>query len=62
VCGRQALKTEHWFYGLFQSAPDLISLLPPEAGAAGSSAVPSLGSDSPGDAIYRYSFAEPLQL
>jgi hypothetical protein len=21
------LKTDHWFYGLFQSAPDLITLL-----------------------------------
>ena len=21
------LKTDHWFYGLFQSAPDLIALL-----------------------------------
>ena len=23
---RWALKTDHWFYGLFQSAPDLIAL------------------------------------
>ena len=29
------LKTDHWFYGLFQSAPDLIALLlPPGAFAA----------------------------
>ena len=26
---RWALKTDHWFYGLFQSAPDLIALLLP---------------------------------
>jgi len=24
---RWALKTDHWFYGLFQSAPDLIALV-----------------------------------
>ena len=47
------LKTDHWFYGLFQSAPDLIALLLPAAGAAGASAVPSLGPDSPGDASRR---------
>ena len=27
------MKTDHWFYGLFQSAPDLITLLLPAAGA-----------------------------
>ncbi len=58
----QAWKTEHWFYGLFQSARDLLSLLPPAAGAAGASAGLSLGQDSSGDALYRYSFAEPLRL
>jgi hypothetical protein len=52
------LKTDHWFYGLFQSAPDLIALLLPAAGAA----VPSLGPDSPGDELYRYCFAEALRL
>jgi hypothetical protein len=56
------LKTDHWFYGLLQSAPDLITLLLPAAGAAGASAVPSLGPDSPGDALYRYCFAEALRL
>jgi len=45
------LKTDHWFYGLFQSAPDLIALLLPTAGAAGASAVPSLGPDAPGDVL-----------
>jgi hypothetical protein len=34
---RWGLKTDHWFYGLFQSAPDLIALLLPAAGAAGNS-------------------------
>ena len=48
------MKTDHWFYGLFQSAPDLIALLLPAAGAADASAVPSLGPDSPGDALYRF--------
>ena len=57
------MKTDHWFYGLFQSAPDLIALLLPAAGAAGASAVlPSLGPDSPGDELYRYCFAEALRL
>ena len=44
------LKTDHWFYGLVQSAPDLIALLLP----AGVSEVPALGPDSPGDALYRF--------
>jgi len=52
------LKTDHWFHGLFQSAPDLITLLLPAAGAAGASAVPSLGPDSPGDALYRFEAPE----
>ena len=53
VCG-WALKTDHWFYGLFQSAPDLIALLLPQ----GSSALPALGPDSPGDALYRFEAPE----
>ena len=48
------LKTDHWFYGLFQSAPDLIALLLPAAGAA----APSLGPDAPGDALYRFEAPE----
>ena len=52
------MKTDHWFYGLFQSAPDLIALLLPAAGAAGASAVPSLGPDSPGDVLYRFDAPE----
>ena len=52
------MKTDHWFYGLFQSAPDLIALLLPAAGAAGASAVPWLGPDSPGDALYRFEAPE----
>jgi len=48
------LKTDHWFYGLFQSAPDLIALLLPQ----GSSALPALGPDSPGDAFYRFEAPE----
>ena len=57
------MKTDHWFYGLFQSAPDLITLLlpgltGPVAGAAGASAVPALGPDSPGDVLYRFEAPE----
>ena len=48
------MKTDHWFYGLFQSAPDLIALLLPVAGAP----APSLGPDSPGDALYRFEAPE----
>jgi len=48
------LKTDHWFYGLFQSAPDLIALLLPAADAA----APSLGPDAPGNALYRFEAPE----
>ena len=48
------MKTDHLFYGLFQSAPDLIALLLPAAGAP----APSLGPDSPGDALYRFEAPE----
>ena len=48
------MKTDHWFYGLFQSAPDLIALLLPR----GAAAVPSLGPDAPGDALYRFEAPE----
>ncbi|MBD1194996.1 DUF2887 domain-containing protein [Vulcanococcus sp. Clear-D1] len=46
------MKTDHWFYGLFQSAPDLITLLLPAVAAA------SLGADAPGDALYRFDASE----
>ena len=49
------MKTDHWFYGLFQSAPDLITLLLPGATAGVAS---SLGPDSPGDALYRFEAPE----
>jgi len=52
--GSWALNTDHWFYGLFQSAPDLIALLLPASGAA----APSLGPDAPGDALYRFEAPE----
>ncbi len=48
------MKTDHWFYGLFQSAPDLIALLLPR----GASAPPSLGPDASGDALYRFEAPE----
>jgi predicted transposase YdaD len=47
-------KTDHWFCGLFQSAPDLIALLLPH----GVAEAPSLGPDSPGDALYRFEAPE----
>ena len=47
------MKTDHWFYGLFQSAPDLITLVLP-----GSGATASLGADAPGDALYRFEAPE----
>jgi predicted transposase YdaD len=53
VSGR-GLKTDHWFYGLFQSAPDLIALLLPE----GATGVPSLSPDAPGDVLYRFEAPE----
>ena len=53
VSGR-ALKTDHWFYGLFQSAPDLIALLLPH----GAAEAPSLGPNAPGDALYRFEAPE----
>ncbi len=52
--GWWALKTDHWFYGLFQSAPDLIALLLPE----GATEVPSLSPDAPGDVLYRFDAPE----
>ena len=48
------MKTDHWFYGLFQSAPDLITLLLTQGCASGS----SLGPDAPGDALYRFEAPE----
>ena len=52
------MKTDHWFYGLFQSAPDLLTLLLPAAGAADAPVVPSLGPDAPGNALYRFEAPE----
>ena len=52
------MKTDHWFYGLFQSAPDLIALLLPGAEEASAPAAALLGPDSPGDALYRFDAPE----
>ncbi len=52
------MKTDHWFYGLFQSAPDLITLLLPGAEDAVAPAAALLGPDSPGDALYRFEAPE----
>jgi predicted transposase YdaD len=48
--------TDHWFYSLFQSTPDLIALLLQAAGAA--AAAPSLGPESPGNQLYRFEAVE----
>jgi hypothetical protein len=53
--------TDHWFYSLFQSTPDLIALLLQAAGAA-TSPSPRIGPESPGDELYRYCFAEAWRL
>ena len=55
---RLALKTDHWFYGLFQSAPDLIALLLPAADSVAAPPVPSLGPGASGDALYRFEAPE----
>jgi predicted transposase YdaD len=49
--------TDHWFYSLFQSTPDLIALLLQAAAAAGAAA-PRLGPDSPGNQLYRFEAVE----
>jgi predicted transposase YdaD len=54
VAGDWTVKTDHWFYGLFQSVPDLITLLLPGGGHV----TPSLGPDAPGDALYRFEAPE----
>jgi predicted transposase YdaD len=52
-----SVPTDHWFYSLFQSTPDLIALLLQAAGAAGAAA-PRLGPDSPGNQLYRFEAVE----
>jgi len=56
VAAAASVPTDHWFYSLFQSTPDLIALLLQAAGAAG--AAPSLGPDSPGNQLYRFEAVE----
>ena len=58
VGGGQAVTTDHWFYGLFQSAPDLITLLLPSAAGPAALPVPSLAADAPGDVLYRFEAPE----
>lgn len=53
------MKTDHWFYSLFQSAPDLITLLLPATGLSSPAPLPpSLGPDAPGDVLYRFEAPE----
>ena len=52
-----SVPTDHWFTSLFQSTPDLITLLLQAAGAA-RSATPCLGPESPGNQIYRFEAVE----
>lgn len=42
------MKPDHWFYALFKSAPDLITLL-----LLGAEASDGLRAEAPGDALYR---------
>jgi len=49
--------TDHWFYSLFQSTPDLIALLLQASGVAGCAA-PRLGPESPGNQLYRFEAVE----
>ena len=51
------MPTDHWFYSLFQSTPDLIALMLQAAGAAGAAA-PRLGPESPGNQLYRFEAVE----
>ena len=48
------MQSDHWFYGLFQSAPDLITLLLPSA----TQPFASLDPDAPGDRLYRFEAPE----
>jgi predicted transposase YdaD len=57
VLAGRAVKTDHWFYGLFQAAPDLITLLLP-GGASAAPTAPSLAADAPGDELYRFEAPE----
>jgi len=51
----QPVNTDHWYYRVFQSAPDLIrSLLPGSAAAANALC---LDPNAPGDRLYRYCFS-----
>ncbi len=53
------MKTDHWFYGLFQGAPDLITLLlPGSAAPEGAPGAPSLAAGAPGDVLYRFEAPE----
>jgi predicted transposase YdaD len=52
------VNTDHWFYGLFQSAPDLITLLLPAAGISATPPPPGLAADASGDTLYRFKAPE----
>ena len=52
------MKTDHWFYGLFQSVPDLITLLLPGSAAPEGAPAPSLAAGAPGDVLYRFEAPE----
>ena len=54
------MNTDHWYYRVFQSAPDLIrSLLP---GSAASASEFGLAPDAPGDRLYRFEALEIKEL
>ena len=55
------MKTDRWYYRVFQSAPDLIRSLLPGSAAANANAL-SLDPDTPGDQLYRFEALEIKEL
>ena len=57
------MKTDRWYYRVFQSAPDLIrALLPGSATAAANANALGLDPDAPGDQLYRFDALEIKEL
>lgn len=58
--GHAAVKSDHWFFSIFQSAPDLIALLLPAPGSDADLPNPASGlePEAPGDRLYRFDSPE----
>ncbi|MDM7954141.1 MAG: DUF4351 domain-containing protein [Cyanobium sp. CZS 25K] len=54
------MKSDHWFFSIFQSAPDLIALLLPAPGSDADLPNPASGlePEAPGDRLYRFDSPE----